>query len=916
MRQLLPLYIVTILLLGACSGGEVEVTGADPGVLEAPIAFVRRPIALDENGRERQPDLRDPLFFVAGGDLYLRSNSTAISIETNITGGITGGRGDVRDLQPHFDGTRLLFSLRLADDNDNDDRVPSWNIYEYQLTTGLLRRIIDDDLIAEQGDDIDPAYLPDGRIIFSSNRQRQSGEILTNEGKPRFRALDEDGNIFTLVLHVMNDDGSELRQVSFNPSHDLDPLVLDRFDSGQVLFTRWDNAGRRSAMHLYKMNPDGTDLQVHYGVHSHASGATNDGADDATVHFVEAQEMEDGRIIAIARPYRNSFGGGDIVIIDSRNFVNRDQSISSMAGMPGPGHRSATINSVSTAEVGDELSLGGRYRSVYPLWDGSGRFLFSKSNCELLVEDIRRPCIEPWLSNPDAVEVSPVYAIWLYDPAQHTQKVVVRAQPGMVVSDIVALQGRGLPRVIFDGSNADNDTWSGAGQGALHIRSVYDLGTGEFDGCFFDHCSDAPGISSVMDLGDPARASAGQRPARFIRLLKPVPLPDNDDPDFPDAPQLSRSAFGPQRGLGMREIIGYAPVEPDGSVKVRVPANIPLEIDVLDAAGRRISPRHQNWFQVRPGETLECSGCHDPIAGADVTPAIHHRRDAEMPSINSGLPASGIFINTLIPGTTDAYWGDFGETMAEVRFKRAPSEPLISPDLVFEDYWSDDRVVTPNPGFAFEYTALDAAIPSPATAACEPWTASCRTIINYPQHIHPIWSLPRGANGENTCTNCHSNADPVLQIDRLPDAQLDLGDGPSDQDSRQFKSYRELLFADAGQELDAGGQLVNIQIEIPVLDGDGNPLIINGVAQTEFIDDPAARVAPSMSANGARSSYFIEKMTGQELDAGRGLTPADDPSYVDHAGFLSAHELKMIGEWLDIGAQYVNDPFDPVAPTN
>jgi len=33
---------------------------------------------------------------------------------------------------------------------------------------------------------------------------------------------------------------------------------------------------------------------------------------------------------------------------------------------------------------------------------------------------------------------------------------------------------------------------------------------------------------------------------------------------------------------------------------------------------------------------------------------------------------------------------------------------------------------------------------------------------------------------------------------------------------------------------------------------------------------------------------------------------------VDHTGFLTTAELRLITEWIDIGAQYYNDPF--VAP--
>ena len=35
-----------------------------------------------------------------------------------------------------------------------------------------------------------------------------------------------------------------------------------------------------------------------------------------------------------------------------------------------------------------------------------------------------------------------------------------------------------------------------------------------------------------------------------------------------------------------------------------------------------------------------------------------------------------------------------------------------------------------------------------------------------------------------------------------------------------------------------------------------------------------------------------------------------------HAGILSGAELRLVSEWLDIGAQYFNNPFDPTAPVN
>ena len=36
----------------------------------------------------------------------------------------------------------------------------------------------------------------------------------------------------------------------------------------------------------------------------------------------------------------------------------------------------------------------------------------------------------------------------------------------------------------------------------------------------------------------------------------------------------------------------------------------------------------------------------------------------------------------------------------------------------------------------------------------------------------------------------------------------------------------------------------------------------------------------------------------------------------DHAEFLSSAELRLVSEWVDIGAQYFNNPFDPAVPLN
>src|SRR4030095_12451155 len=120
------------------------------------------------------------------------------------------------------------------------------------------------------------------------------------------------------------------------------------------------------------------------------------------------------------------------------------------------------------------------------------------------------------------------------------------------------------------------------------------------------------------------------RPARFIRIEKAVSQPDDDVRDIDNA------AFG-VAGF-MREILAYAPVEPDGSVKIKVPAHAAFQISILDPKGRRISPSHNNWLQVRPGEVLVCNGCHNPATAQNPR---SHGRSGLFTAVNRGASGTG-----------------------------------------------------------------------------------------------------------------------------------------------------------------------------------------------------------------------------------------------------------------------------------
>ena len=60
----------------------------------------------------------------------------------------------------------------------------------------------------------------------------------------------------------------------------------------------------------------------------------------------------------------------------------------------------------------------------------------------------------------------------------------------------------------------------------------------------------------------------------------------------------------------VRRVLGTVPVERDGSAFFRVPANVPIAVQPLDAEGKALQLM-RSWFTAMPGEVISCVGCHE-----------------------------------------------------------------------------------------------------------------------------------------------------------------------------------------------------------------------------------------------------------------------------------------------------------------
>src|ERR1700722_3883854 len=480
----------------ASSGHAPGVAGGQtltPGITNFPLAYIKRPVLT------KDIDVRDLITSITGGDLYIRDQASAAGAEVNVTGSITKGMGDVRDLDVSPDGTTIVFSLRLPlnpKKPNADVTQPNWHIYTYSAVTKTVTQLTNDGITA--GHDVGARYLPDGRIVFSSSRQLATQSILLDEGRPQYQAQTDDRSQSIFLLHVMNGDGTGAHQISFNTNHDFAPSVLG---NGQLVFSRWDSA-HGGNISLYRANPSGTGLELYYGANSHATGANIAGTNDNVIQFLKRRELANGTLVAIVRPFLGTQLGGDIVQINATGFVEIHQA-STPGAAAGTGQTSATSLGVTTDA--NMPSQGGRFASAYPLYDGTDRMLVSWSPCLVLVGTSSEVCSTSNSTGANVQLAPPQYTLWIYDFDAGTLSPVLSAAAGTMILEPVILQAR-LPAPTDIPDSAPSST---AGQNMaanqvclLDISSVYDV-----DGI-------DTATPNIAGISDPSKANFYQRPYR------------------------------------------------------------------------------------------------------------------------------------------------------------------------------------------------------------------------------------------------------------------------------------------------------------------------------------------------------------------------------------------------------------------
>ena len=335
-----------------------------------------------------------------GGGLYIKSGF-------NPSGKITGilnerlGPGHTRGFELHYDADRIVFSFApqpmyyqvelWESDQGFDDKVHGMtvpnNLYEVNLNDGTISQLTSDPLQI----DIEPTYLPNGDIVFSSDRSnfgsQCSGSYFQNK-----RIINQ---------YRMAADDSDIWAISNNKDFDRYNHVLD---NGQLVFTRWEYQER----HLW---------QTHNLWTSRPDGSMSDGLYKQHINSISPQALRDARqiygtdkLIAIGCGH-HEWEQGAVMVIDPRVGTNDPDGM--IVVTPNISKREGGIGKGRIPESGGVPDNGGLYQQPFALSENSFLVAFSYNypktythgfNFGLYYIDI--------FGNKELIHRDPVLSVW------------------------------------------------------------------------------------------------------------------------------------------------------------------------------------------------------------------------------------------------------------------------------------------------------------------------------------------------------------------------------------------------------------------------------------------------------------------------------------------------------------------------
>ena len=194
----------------------------------------------------------------AGGGLYMLSDPfgpdpkvTDVLENSVVENGRWKGKklegGTFLSPELSYDAKTILFAHSECQGTEPYEWGPTISYHIFKVNsdgTGLVQ------LTDGATDDFDPCFLPNGRIVFVS--ERRGGYLRCGRHCPVY------------TMFTMEPDGSDIICISFHETHEWHPSVNN---DGMIVYSRWDYVDRDTnvAHHIWTCYPDGRDPRSFHG---------------------------------------------------------------------------------------------------------------------------------------------------------------------------------------------------------------------------------------------------------------------------------------------------------------------------------------------------------------------------------------------------------------------------------------------------------------------------------------------------------------------------------------------------------------------------------------------------------------------------------------------------------------------------
>lgn len=555
------------------------------------VAYVRRTVAADADMPQDFATYRPGADVVLAGLTAAADGTLSVGSSASLLSacGLDPTMTDARRPAVSWDGTRIAFAARTS-------AAEPFRIYVVTGTACEVDSAIDAPPVDDTGmpvmasgelfHNFDPAFAPDGRIVFTSTRGNVMNTAAIGYSGPRRTPADP--SKLNANLYIRETDG-RIRQLTFLNNQELSPAFMR---DGRLIFTAEKRAPDFYQLAGRRINLDGGDYHPLFGQRS-------------TIDFTQATdivELSDKNLAMILSDKGAERGAGALGVVNrsigiDQPSTNPDDYLVDPDAITAqnPDFFQHSLNLVDAAATGKLSGTQGAYRSPAPLPDG--RLLVSYAPTATALDAFTGK-FEIVVVNPQTGERTPLIS----DPAQDC----------LWPAAVYAKQNLGVFASRFDEANAATRV----GTGPTAKVTVLDVGV----------------LQSLLFQNTRSRRPIPERPT--LAVWESLP-PEPGVTDFASGGNFVTSDRYGELYV-RRHFLGNVTVHPDRSAAMLIPGGVPIVLEgrvqlANDAAPTTHSQREEMQFY--PGEDSRqgfrqeqfvglCGGCHGSVSGRELDIAI------------------------------------------------------------------------------------------------------------------------------------------------------------------------------------------------------------------------------------------------------------------------------------------------------